>query len=70
MRYYNSFVKLLTLDQTAQIAGIDAPPHPEQSTLDWTVKEYDLTLSDRFRLDIPTETPSGEYVLVNGFHRQ
>jgi hypothetical protein len=29
---------------------------------------YDLTCSDRFRLDIPTETPSGEYVLVNGFY--
>lgn len=67
MRYYNTFVKLLTLDQTAQIAGIDSPPHPEQSTLDWTVKDM-IYLSDRFRLDIPTETPSGEYVLVNGFY--
>ncbi len=66
-RYYNTFVKLLTVDQTAQIAGIDAPPHPEQSTLDWTVKDM-IYLSDRFRLDIPTETPSGEYVLVNGFY--
>jgi len=66
-RYYNTFVKLLTVDQTAQIAGIDSPPHPEQSTLDWTVKDM-IYLSDRFRLDIPTETPSGEYVLVNGFY--
>ena len=66
-RYYHTFVKLLTVDQTTQIAGIDAPPHPDQSTLDWTISDM-IYLSDRFRLEIPTNTPSGEYVLVNGFY--
>ena len=66
-RYYNLFVQLLTDDQTAAVASVDAQPLSDLPTIEWTTPNM-LYLSDAFTLTIPNDVPSGDYPLVMGFY--
>jgi len=66
-RYYNTFVHLLTADQTATVVNFNAQPHPTMPTLNWTTVGM-VYLSDTWALTVPADTAAGDYKLVHGFY--
>lgn len=65
-RYYNQFVQVLSPDFSAQVSGIDVQPHP-LPTLEWTIPNM-VYLADTLTLEIPPDTPNGDYPLVVGYY--
>jgi hypothetical protein len=66
-RYYNTFLQLLTPDQTARLTGIDTQPHSQRPTIEWGLPGM-LYLGDVLTLTVPVDAEPGRYLLVNGFY--
>ncbi|MEO0565471.1 MAG: hypothetical protein AAF125_25410, partial [Chloroflexota bacterium] len=66
-RYYNTFLQLLTLDDGARVAGLDAQPHSDRPTIEWGVPDM-IYVGDILALAVPVGVKPGRYRLVNGYY--
>ncbi len=64
---YQAFAQLVTLDESARVAGWDGVPAKEYPTNEW-VDAHELILGPTFDLTIPKETKPGTYRLIAGLY--
>jgi hypothetical protein len=64
---YQMFAKLITADETAQLAGYDGVPAQDRPTNTWADPD-ELVLGPTFDLQIPPDAAAGSYKLTVGLY--